>query len=370
MRILITGASGFIGSNLRVRLREAGHQDLVCITRSSSPSDLAAGVASADFVFHLAGVNRPRTNDEFIKGNREVTERLCDALLASGRPKPVVFASSTQALLENPYGQSKRAAEEVLLRYGRQTGAPLFIFRLTNVFGKWARPNYNSAVATFCYNIARGLPITVNDAAANLHLIHIDDVVDAFLRCLDARAPANGYADAGPIYDTTVGEVADMLRGFFESRSTLRCPAAGAGLGRALYATYASYLPVGAFAYNVPQYRDPRGSFAEVLKTPEFGQFSYFTAGPGVTRGEHYHHSKTEKFAVIQGTARFRFRQIETGESSEFTVRGGEGTIVETIPGWAHDITNVGSDELIVMLWANEIFDRQRPDTIPMKVKP
>jgi len=370
MRILITGANGFIGANLRVRLREAGHQDIVGITRASSSSDLATGLAGADFVFHLAGVNRPKANDEFIHGNREFTERLCAALVASGRRTPVVFASSIQATQDNPYGQSKLAAEAALSRYARETGASLFMFRLANVFGKWARPNYNSAVATFCHNIARGLPITINDAAAKLRLIHIDDVVDAFLRCLTASSSPSGYAEAGPVYETTVGDVADAIRSFFDSRETLLSPSVGVGLGRALYATYTSYLPVSAFSYKVPQYCDPRGSFVEVLKTPDYGQFSYFTAGPGVTRGEHYHHSKTEKFVVLQGTARFGFKQIETGESHQITVRGGEGTIVESIPGWAHDITNIGGDELIVLLWANEIFDRARPDTIAMKVVP
>ncbi len=370
MRILITGAGGFIGKNLRVRLREAGHQDVVCITRASSASDLAAGLAGADFVFHLAGVNRPKTDDEFIKGNRDFTQRLCHGLAASGRRTPVVFASSIQATLDNPYGQSKLAAEAALSRYARETGAPLFMFRLANVFGKWARPNYNSAVATFCHNVARGLPITINDAAAKLSLVHIDDVADAFLRCLTAPGSPSGYAEAGPVYETTVGDVAAAIRSFFDSRSTLLSPSVGVGLGRALYATYTSYLPVSAFAYKVPQYNDPRGSFVEVLKTPDCGQFSYFTAGPGVTRGEHYHHSKTEKFVVLQGSARFGFKQIQTGELHEIVVHGGEGTIVESIPGWAHDITNIGDNELIVLLWANEIFDRARPDTVAMKVAP
>lgn len=370
MRILITGADGFIGTNLRVRLREAGHQDIVCITRASSSEDLYAGIAAADFIFHLAGVNRPKTDEEFIQGNQNFTERLCEALLASGRSSPVAFASSTQATQENCYGQSKLAAEAALARYSQATNAPLFIFRLTNVFGKWARPNYNSAVATFCHNIARGLPISINDPAAKLRLIHIDDVVDAFLRCLTLSGSQVGFAEAGPVYVTTVGEVAEIIRNFFDSRSTLLTPPVGVGLGRALYATYVSYLPVASFCYKVQQYRDPRGRFAEVLKTPDCGQFSYFTAGPGVTRGEHYHHSKTEKFVVIQGTARFGFKQIETGEFHDLVVSGGEGTIVETVPGWAHDITNIGSNELIVMLWANEIFDRARPDTIAMKVFP
>jgi UDP-2-acetamido-2,6-beta-L-arabino-hexul-4-ose reductase len=370
MRILITGSDGFIGKNLRIRLREAGHRDVVCITRASSFEDFNAGLATADFVFHLAGVNRPETDEEFTQGNVKFTERLCEALLASGRSSSVVFASSTQATRNNCYGQSKLAAEAALLRYSRAARVPLFIFRLTNVFGKWARPNYNSVVATFCHNIPRGLPISVNDPAAKLRLIYIDDVVDAFLRCLTLSGSPGGFAEAGPTYETTVGEVEEIIRSFSDSRSTLLTPAVGVGLRRALYATFVSYLPIALFSYKVPQHRDPRGSFAEVLKTPDCGQFSYFTAGPGVIRGEHYHHSKTEKFVVIQGTARFCFRQIETGEFHEIVVQGGEGTIVETVPGWAHDVTNIGSSELIVMLWANEIFDRARPDTIAMKVVP
>jgi UDP-2-acetamido-2,6-beta-L-arabino-hexul-4-ose reductase len=368
MRILITGADGFIGANLRTRLRECGDHDTISITRDSSDQELAAGLASADFVYHLAGVNRPKTDGEFVLGNRKFTEQLCGALVASGRRTPVVFSSSTQAELENPYGQSKLAAESALSRYSRETGAPVLIFRLTNVFGKWARPDYNSVVATFCHNVARGLPIQVNDPTAKLRLLYIDDVVDAFLRCLTSPGDAARYVEAGPVYETTVGEVADAIRVFFESRTTLLSPPAGTGLVRALYATYVSYLPAASFAYRVPQYADPRGTFGEVLKTPDCGQFSYFTAHPGITRGGHYHHSKTEKFVVIRGTAQFRFRQIETGEFHDLVVRGGEGYIVESIPGWAHDITNTGDDELIVMLWANEIFDRSRPDTIAMKV--
>ncbi|MFZ2160223.1 MAG: capsular polysaccharide biosynthesis protein CapF [Bradyrhizobium sp.] len=368
MRILITGADGFIGANLRVRLREAGYQDIVGITRSSSHQELVAGLSAADFVFHLAGVNRPQTEDEFVRGNRDFTVQLCQALRSAGRRTPVVFSSSTQAALENPYGRSKLAAENILLSYGRESGTPVFLFRLTNVFGKWARPDYNSVVATFCHNVARGLPIRVNDPAAKLRLVYVDDVVDAFLRCLTSPGPAADLVEAGPVYETTVGEVADIIRSFFVSRSTLLTPPVGTGLTRALYATYVTHLPAASFAYQIPQYDDPRGTFAEVLKTPDCGQFSYFTAHPGVTRGEHYHHTKAEKFVVIRGTAKFRFRQIVTGEFHEIVVRGGEGYIVETIPGWAHDITNVGDDELIVMLWANEIFDRARPDTITMKV--
>ncbi|MBS0530737.1 MAG: capsular polysaccharide biosynthesis protein CapF [Proteobacteria bacterium] len=368
MKIVITGADGFIGTNLRIRLRELGHSDIVRITRETTSEQLADAVSSGDFIFHLAGVNRPKTEADFLSGNAGFTDRLCTALAASGRSAPVVMSSSTQAALDNPYGRSKLAAEERLRRYGQETGAKVYIFRLTNVFGKWARPNYNSAVATFCHNVTRGLPISVNDPAAALRLVYIDDVVEAFIKCLEMPPPPAEFVDVSPVYETTVGAVSDSIRNFAESRSSLISPPVGVGLIRALYSTYVSYLPAESFAYTVPRYGDQRGTFSEVLKTPDCGQFSYFTAYPGITRGEHYHHTKTEKFIVIRGKARFGFRHIETNERHDIFVQGGEGQIVETVPGWAHDITNVGDDELIVMLWANEIFDRSRPDTIAMKV--
>jgi UDP-2-acetamido-2,6-beta-L-arabino-hexul-4-ose reductase len=326
--------------------------------------------AEADFVFHLAGVNRPKDPEEFARGNARYTEELCDALAAAGRKATVVFASSIHVELDNPYGRSKRTAEEALLRYQERTGARVHLFRLANVFGKWCRPNYNSAVATFCHNIARGLPITVNDPAAPLPLVHVDDVVRTFTDLLSAPGVPGGFAVAGPVYTTTVGEVAATLRGFAESRTSLVTDRVGSGLIRALYSTYVSYLPAETFAYALPRHADARGVFVEILKTPDCGQFSYFTAHPGVTRGGHYHHAKTEKFLVIKGSARFGFRHIDSGEMHEIFTRGGEGLVVETVPGWTHDITNVGDDELVVMLWANEIFDPQRPDTIAMKVEP
>jgi len=370
MRIVVTGADGFIGRNLRVRLRELGHADVVGITRATDDAAAAQALAAADFVFHLAGVNRPKDPADYADGNTGATERLLSALAEGRQAVPVAYTSSTQATLENPYGASKRAAEEALLRHARDTGAPVHVFRLTNVFGKWSRPNYNSAVATFCHNIARGLPVAVHDPAAPLRLVYIDDVVEAFVRLLDDPAAPGGVSEPGPVHTTTVGELTDTLRGFAASRYTLVTPRVGIGLARALWDTYVSFLPTETFAYEVPRHGDPRGVFVEMLKTPDCGQFSYFTAHPGITRGEHYHHSKTEKFLVIRGTARFAFRHIETGETHELVTRGGEARIVETVPGWTHNITNVGDDELIVMLWANEIFDRARPDTVAMKVHP
>ena len=370
MSIVVTGAEGFIGRNLRQRLKELGHDDVVPVTSGTSVQELAEALKTADFVFHLAGVNRPQDPAEFASGNAGFTQLLCEQLQASGRSTPVAFASSTQAALGNAYGISKRQAEEALQRYAVAAGAPVYLFRLTNVFGKWARPNYNSAVATFCHNIARGLPITVNDPSAPLKLVYVDDVVDALLRLLGDAPPAAGFVEAGPVHETTVGELAYTIQGFADSRGSLMTDRVGTGLVRALYSTYVSYLPTESFAYQVPRHGDARGVFVEMLKTPDCGQFSYFTAHPGVTRGEHYHHSKTEKFLVIRGTAHFGFRHIVTNEMHEIVVQGGDGQIVETVPGWTHNITNIGNDELIVMLWANEVFDRQRPDTIAMKVKP
>lgn len=372
MRIVITGADGFIGKNLRVRLGELGHTDVVCITRATPQEALRLALAEADCVFHLAGINRPQDPAEFASGNAELTQAVCATLAAAGRKARLVLSSSTQAAQDNPYGRSKLDAEAAVRGYGAASGAPVHVFRLPNVFGKWARPNYNSAVATFCHNVAHGLPISVNDAAPPLSLVYVDDVVQAFVDCL--HAPSSNEPDrhkaVAPVYTTTVAEVAAAVRGFAESRATLLTPRVGTGLTRALYSTYISYLPAQAFAYQVPRHADPRGEFVEMLKTPDAGQFSYFTAHPGVTRGEHYHHSKTEKFLVLKGTALFGFRHIITGEAHELVVRGGEGQIVDTVPGWTHNITNVGEEEMIVMLWANEIFDHDRPDTVAMKVKP
>lgn len=368
MKIVVTGSDGFIARNIRVRLRELGYQDTHCVSRHTSEEQLANALDGAQFVFHLAGVNRVKEERDFDQGNAAFTRKLCARLSRSARPPAVAYASSTQAALENAYGRSKRDAETALFEYAARTGASVYVFRLTNVFGKWARPFYNSAVATFCHQAAVGLPFTIHDPNSPLRLLYIDDVSAAFVRLLEARDDVSGFMDVEPVYETSVGEVARLLQGFVDSRTSLVTSRVGVGFVRALYATYISYLPPASFSYVTPMHCDPRGEFVEMLKTPDCGQFSYFTALPGVTRGEHYHHSKTEKFLVIRGVARFAFRQIATGEKHELTVRGGEGRIVETIPGWAHNISNVGEEELVVMLWANEIFDRERPDTIAMQV--
>ena len=368
MQIVVTGGDGFIGRNLRVHLQEFGYQDMTSIGRETSAEELRSVLSTANFVFHLAGVNRPQKTSEFDRDNRGFTATVCDALRATGRKVPVAYTSSTQALLDNPYGASKRAGELEVERYAVDTGAAVYVFRLANVFGKWCRPNYNSAVSTFCHNIARGIPITVNDASAPLRLVYVDDVVDVMIRLVRQSDKPTGAVEVEPVYDTTVGEVATLLREFAASRDTRVTPRVGSGFTRVLYATYVSYLPPDAFAYSLTRHTDSRGVFAEVLKTCDSGQFSFFTAPPGITRGGHYHHTKSEKFLVVKGRARFGFRHIVTGEVHEIIVSGDESRVVETVPGWAHDVTNIGDDEMVVMLWANEIFDPQKPDTNPAPV--
>ncbi|HFO8294649.1 TPA: NAD-dependent epimerase/dehydratase family protein, partial [Escherichia coli] len=257
----------------------------------------------------------------------------------------------------------KALAERYIEKYATTSGSPYYIFRYPNVFGKWCKPNYNSFVATFCYNIANDLAITINDASAPVNLVYIDDVCAKAIELLSG-ATESGYKAVAPIYSTTVGEVAELIYRFKNSRSTLITEAVGTGFTRALYSTWLTYLPAEKFAYKVPFYGDARGVFCEMLKTPSAGQFSFFTAHPGITRGGHYHHSKNEKFLVIRGQACFKFEHVITGERYELNVSSDEFKIVETVPGWTHDITNIGTEELIVMLWANEIFNRDEPDTI------
>ena len=372
MKVLITGANGFVGKNLQLHLSERSDVEVSCFTRDHNESDLQGLVADVDIVFHLAGINRPKDPAEFKQGNTDLTQSLCKALQAANKKIPVVYSSSIQAAAENPYGDSKRAAEDELLAHSEKTGSPVFIYRLPNVFGKWARPNYNSAVATFCHNISQGLPIQINDPSAQINLVYIDDVIASFLQIIDNKIDRqlvnsvpvkDGFVEIEQQYYISVGDLADQIQAFKDSRDTLITENVGSGLVRALYSTYVSYLEPKQFSYQVPKYGDERGVFVEMLKTKDAGQFSFFTAHPGITRGGHYHHSKTEKFLVIKGKACFRFRHMMTGEFYVLHTTGEQPEIVETVTGWTHDITNVGDDEMVVMLWANEIFDRENPDT-------
>lgn len=366
MKVLITGSQGFLGRNFCVRLKELKKFEILEFHRQHNLEDLRNLVSQADIIFHLAGVNRPHNPVEFKIGNTDLTENLCETLVSLGKKVPVVYSSSIQAEQNNPYGESKKAAEDCLLKL--KDILPVHIYRLPNVFGKWSRPNYNSAVATFCYNIARDLPITINDPSAVVRLVYVDDVITAFLSHIEDSQRKDLYPEVQPVYKTTVGELAESIKAFKQSRRHLITENVGEGFTRALHATYLSFLQPEQFSYSLPKYSDSRGTFVEMLKTKSAGQFSFFTAHPGITRGGHYHHTKTEKFLILQGKARYRFRNIVTDEFYELDVEASEAKVVETIPGWSHDITNIGETELIVMLWASEIFDRSKPDTISFEV--
>lgn len=368
MKVLVTGADGFIGKNLCVSLQRQSDIEVIKYTRQSEAHELLGLVKMVDFVFHLAGVNRPKEEIEFFEGNADLTKQICDAIRQSGRQIPVILSSSIQAECMNPYGRSKLQAEMHLLNLYMETENPVYVYRLPNVFGKWCKPNYNSVVATFCNNISRDLPIQINDPDAVLNLVHIGDVVTSFIKVMTDQPRETLHIDVEPVYQTTVGYLADQLMQFKNSRETLVTDAVGDGFKRVLYATYISYISPDQFSYPLTKHEDPRGMFVEMLKTKDSGQFSFFTAHPGVTRGGHYHHVKTEKFLVIKGQAKFGFRHIVTDEVQTIYTSGDKPEIVETVPGWSHDITNVGEDEMVVMLWANENFNPAKPDTVACKV--
>ena len=368
MKVLVTGTNGFIGKNLVLRLRELPDTEVLSFVRGQDDASLRDALAQADAVVHLAGENRPLDVEAFADVNIGLTERVCLGLNDLGKTIPLILASSSQAELDNPYGRSKLAAEQTVQTQASQKSNPVAIYRLPGVFGKWCKPNYNSVVATFCYNKAHDLPVQINDASAQLRLVYVDDVVTAMLGLLASGWQGLVRPTIEPEYSITLGDLSDQIEAFKSCRSTLVSERVGTGLTRALYATYVSYLPVQKFTYSLPAHGDARGVFVEMLKTPDSGQFSYFTAHPGVTRGGHYHHTKTEKFLVIKGHARFGFRHMLTNEVYHLETHGEQPQIVETVPGWTHDITNIGTDEMVVMLWANEIFDRGNPDTISSKV--
>lgn len=376
MKLLITGANGFVGKNLQVHLNEMSNVSYTCFTRDNHINELESILRDVDAVIHLAGVNRPQHEQEFQEGNADLTQALADAVRSVSKEQkrriPILYSSSIQAERDNPYGRSKKAAEDILRKLYSETQNPVYIYRLANVFGKWCKPNYNSMVATFCHNIARDLPIQINDEKVQVQLVYVDDVIEALLKTAfkaitaiknKKAAPVSGLKLAGPVHTKTVGDIAKHIQAFKNSRETLITERVGTYFKRKLYSTYVSYLPTEKFTYTVPKYGDERGVFVEMLKTPDSGQFSFFTAHPGITRGGHYHHTKTEKFLVIKGKASFKFRHVVTNEFYELFTDGDNPEIVETVPGWSHDITNIGDEEMVVMLWANEIFDREKPDT-------
>jgi len=367
MNILVTGSNGFIGKNLIVRLNELGIPSVV-FTRENSTKDLQGLIKKANFIIHLAGENRPADEDDFEVVNTGLTSLICDEVRSIGKKIPIILASSVQAEYDNLYGKSKFNAEIAVKNLESDTGNLAYIYRLPGVFGKWCKPNYNSVVATFCHNISHDLPVQVNDPSFELNLVYIDDVIEEFVKVIQGVRNGKKMLSIQPEYKIKLVDLADQIKVFRESRDSLITEKVGSGLVRKLHSTYLSYLPPEQFAYSIPSYGDERGMFAEMLKTKDSGQFSFFTAKPGVTRGGHYHNSKTEKFLVIQGKARFGFRHVATDETHEIITTSKDLKIVETVPGWSHDITNIGTEEIIVMLWANEIFDPDNPDTIAHKV--
>ena len=367
-RILVTGANGFIGKNLLIRLGENPDVEILSYVRGDSVEFLWTLVAMADVVIHLAGENRPNDVADFISNNIDLTSNLCDAIQSTGRNIPLIFTSSAQAQLESPYGQSKLAAEKLIEAFVEKTDNSAVVYRLVGVFGKFCKPNYNSVVATFCNNIAHGLPIQISDPDLIIELAYIDDVIDELLQAFTSFNSGLTRSEVSQKYSITLGDLAEQISAFNNCRSSLILERVGVGLIGALYSTFISYLPLGQFVYDLTPHADERGVFVEMLKTPDCGQFSFFTISPGVTRGSHYHHSKTEKFLVVSGLVRMRFRHLVTGEICEAILSSEKPQVMDTIPGWVHDITNLGDTEAIIMLWANEIFDPQRPDCIPCEV--
>jgi len=362
MKILITGADGFIAKNLIVHLKREEKFKLYTFTKDESYSLLEAYLKEVDFIFHLAGVNRPQNIEEFYEGNSNLTKFIIKTLQKNSKKIPIVFSSSTQAVLDNDYGKSKKEAEELLLQYEKESQAKVLIYRLPNVFGKWSKPNYNSVIATWCHNITRDLDIVVNDEKVVLQLVYVDDVVNSFIKQLSCNSD-KVYVEVTPIYQKTLGEIKELLYAFKANRETLLIPEVASGFKRALYATYLSFLPKENFSYELSGHKDSRGTFYEIIKTPDSGQFSLSTTAPGVVRGGHYHHTKNEKFLVVKGKAIIEFRHIITNEKIAYEVSDEKMQVVEMIPGYTHNIKNIGDEEMILFLWANENFDPQNPDT-------
>jgi len=368
LKALVTGASGFIGKNLVVALNRA-EVETAMLDVESTPGDWLSAADGADVIFHLAGVNRPSHEAEFQTGNLGSLETLFAAIAHAAEADPggsrpcVVLASSTQANHDNPYGRSKLAAEQALETYALRTDTPVTIYRLPGVFGKWCRPDYNSVVATFCHNIARGRPIAISDEARVVELVHVDDVVSQFMTHLEGRVAGVRRGDVHPTFTASLGDLADRIRGFRAMRKTLEVADATDPFTRRLLGTYTSYIPPADLPYDLEQRTDARGTLAELLKSPHFGQMFVSRTLPGVTRGNHYHDLKVEKFCVLEGDAVIRFRPVLGDEVTAHRVCGKDFKVVDIPPGMTHSIENVGATEMIVLFWASETLDRDRSDT-------
>ena len=368
-RILITGASGFIGKNLTANLTALGFTNLMLFDRDTSAELLAEYTKACAFVYHLAGINRPESTAEFYEGNAGFTEHLLNLLKAAKNTCPVLVTSSTQAAQDNDYGKSKLQAEEALFAYGKETGATIYCYRLPGVFGKWCRPNYNSVVATFCHNVANGEDIFVRDGEAHISLVYIDDVVNSFIDALTGTPGSDGaYCMVSPVYNTTLGFLAGTIQNFPKTRGQRTVPNMEDPLVKKLYSTYLSYLPKGNFSYELPMNIDERGSFTEFVRTEANGQFSVNISKPGIVKGNHWHNTKNEKFLVVKGQGVIRFRNINEDEIIVYQVSEKNLTVVDIPTGYTHNIENTGDEDMVTLMWANESFDNENPDTYYLKV--
>jgi len=369
MKILVTGAKGFIGRNLTAELKNRGYQDIFEYDLDSDPALLDTYARDCCFVFHLAGVNRPQNPEEFMQGNFGFTSVLLDSLKRHNNKAPVLISSSIQSELDNPYGRSKKAGEELMLSYARETGTTIYVYRLPNVFGKWCRPNYNSVVATFCHNIAYDLPIQINDAETVLKLVYIDDVVNEFIRALDGKVEiSNGFCRVEPVHTIKLGALAGLIKSFRAGREDRSVPDLSDDLTKKLYSTYLSYLPGDSFIYPLKMNVDQRGSFTEFIRTPDRGQVSVNVSKPGIIKGNHWHNTKCEKFLVVSGKGVIRLRRVDGGDILEYPVSGDKLEVVDIPVGYTHNITNTGDTDMVTIMWANEPFDKDKPDTYFLEV--
>lgn len=369
MKILITGAKGFIGKNLVVELKNRKYIDIFEHDRETDSGSFDEYCKEADFVFHLAGVNRPKEQSEFMEENFGFTSTLLDTLKKYKNNCPVMISSSIQAEMDNPYGKSKKAGEDLLFDYSNETGSKVLIYRFPNVFGKWCRQNYNSAVATFCHNISHDLPITVNDPSVVMNLVYIDDVVNELINALDGEENRNGdFCEVPVVHTITLGDIADLIYSFRKSREVRSIPDMSNEFTKKLYSTYLSYLPKDQFSYNLKMNVDNRGSFTEFIKTSDRGQVSVNISKPGITKGNHWHHTKNEKFLVVSGKGVIRFRKIDTHEIIEYFVSGDKLEVVDIPTGYTHNIENLGDIDMVTIMWANEQFDSEKPDTYYLEV--
>lgn len=369
MKILVTGSNGFIGKNLIAELRNRKYTTIFEYDKETEPSLLDDYCQKADFVFHLAGVNRPKENTEFMKGNFGFTSTLLETLKKYDNTCPIMISSSIQAELDNPYGKSKKAGENLLFEYSKETGSKVLVYRFPNVFGKWCQPNYNSAIATFCHNVAHGLPIQVNDPSVLMELVYIDDVVHELISSLDNKENKVGlFCEVKITHRATLGEIVELIYSFKNSRSNKFIVDLSDQLAKKLYSTYLSYLPEDDFSYELKMNKDDRGSFTEFIKTVDRGQVSINVSKPGIVKGNHWHHTKNEKFLVVSGQGVIRFRRIDTNHIIEYFVSGDKLEVVDIPVGYTHNIENLGNTDMVTVMWANELFDPENPDTFYLEV--